>query len=61
MPLLKPEYLWTGGKVSVEEHREFGGDTSVDVSFKYLTFFEEDDAKLAQIKEDYESGAMLTG
>ena len=45
----------------MEEHREFGGDTSVDVSFKYLTFFEEDDAKLAQIKEDYESGAMLTG
>ncbi|XP_063682480.1 tryptophan--tRNA ligase, cytoplasmic-like [Bolinopsis microptera] len=55
------KYAFSGGKVSVEEHREFGGDTSVDVSFKYLTFFEEDDAKLAQIKGDYESGAMLTG
>ena len=53
--------LTTGGKTSVEEHREFGGDTSVDVSYKYLEFFEEDDAKLAKIKEDYESGAMLTG
>ena len=33
----------------------------MDVSYKYLEFFEEDDAKLAKIKEDYESGAMLTG
>jgi len=55
------KYAFSGGKVSVEEHREFGGDTSVDVSYKYLEFFEEDDAKLAKIKEDYESGALLTG
>lgn len=55
------KYAFSGGKTSVEEHREFGGDTSVDVSYKYLEFFEEDDAKLAKIKEDYESGAMLTG
>lgn len=55
------KYAFSGGKVSVEEHREFGGDTSVDVSFKYLEFFEPDDEKLAKIKLDYESGDMLTG
>ena len=33
----------------------------MDVSFKYLEFFEPDDEKLAKIKLDYESGDMLTG
>jgi len=55
------KYAFSGGKVSVEEHREQGGDTSVDVSYKYLTFFEPCDVRLAQIKSEYESGAMLTG
>ena len=47
--------------MSVEEHREFGGDTTVDVSFKYLEFIEPDDEVLARVKQEYESGAMLTG
>ncbi len=33
----------------------------MDISYKYLTFFLEDDAKLQKIREDYTSGAMLTG
>ena len=37
--------------MSVEEHRKYGGDTTVDVAYKYLTFFLDDDAKLQQIKE----------
>ena len=45
----------------MEEHRQFGGDTSVDVSYKYLEFFESDDKILATVKQEYESGAMLTG
>eukprot|EP00117_Sycon_ciliatum_P019652 scpid18429/ scgid17748/ Tryptophan--tRNA ligase, cytoplasmic; Tryptophanyl-tRNA synthetase; T1-TrpRS; T2-TrpRS len=52
---------FSGGRVSVEEHRKYGGDTTVDVAYKYLTFFLDDDAKLQQIKEDYEAGRMLTG
>jgi len=55
------KYAFSGGKVSVEEHRQFGGDTSVDVSYKYLEFFESDDQILATVKQEYESGAMLTG
>ena len=33
----------------------------MDVSYEWLTFFLEDDEKLAQITRDYASGAMLTG
>ena len=34
---------------------------SVDVPWKYLNFFLEDDERLHQIGEDYGSGRMLTG
>jgi tryptophanyl-tRNA synthetase len=33
----------------------------VDVSCEWLGFFMEDDERLAQIRRDYKSGAMLTG
>ena len=33
----------------------------MDVSYMYLTFFLEDDEKLAQIRNEYSSGRMLTG
>ncbi|CAH0728110.1 unnamed protein product, partial [Brenthis ino] len=55
------KYAFSGGRDTVEEHRARGGDASVDVSFKYLTFFLEDDDRLAEIKKLYESGEMLTG
>ena len=38
-----------------------GGNCDVDVSYKYLTFFLEDDEKLEQIRQDYSSGKLLTG
>ncbi|XP_004540508.1 tryptophan--tRNA ligase, cytoplasmic [Maylandia zebra] len=55
------KHAFSGGKDTVEEHRKYGGNTEVDVSFLYLTFFLEDDEKLEKIKEDYTSGALLTG
>lgn len=55
------KYAYSGGKVTVEEHREKGGDTSVDVAFQYLRFFLEDDDELEKIRVAYESGEMLTG
>ena len=55
------KYAFSGGRTSIEEHREFGGDTSVDVSYHYLRYFESDDERLAKIKAEYESGDMLTG
>ena len=35
----------------MEEHRLLGGDCDVDISFQYLRFFLEDDAKLDQIQQ----------
>lgn len=55
------KHAFSGGRDTVEEHRRFGGNCDVDVSFMYLTFFLEDDDKLEQIRKDYTSGAMLTG
>jgi len=55
------KYAFSGGQDTVEKHRELGGRTKVDVAFQYLTFFMEDDDKLADIKQKYESGELLTG
>lgn len=55
------KYAFSGGQTSVEEHRKLGGNCEVDVSYKYLTFFFENDDKLQQIEKDYTSGALLTG
>jgi len=42
---------FSGGRETEEEHRQFGGDTEVDVSFQYLTFFLDDDMELTKIGE----------
>jgi tryptophanyl-tRNA synthetase len=55
------KYAFSGGRDTMEEHRRYGGNPDVDVSYQYLTFFLEDDNRLAQIEQDYRSGKMLTG
>ncbi|XP_066965942.1 tryptophan--tRNA ligase, cytoplasmic isoform X1 [Macrobrachium rosenbergii] len=55
------KYAFSGGRDTIEEHREKGGDCEVDVSFMYLQFFLEDDEKLESIRKQYSSGEMLTG
>jgi len=55
------KYAFSGGGTTVEEHREKGGNCDVDISYQYLTFFLEDDEKLAQIRQDYSVGDLLTG
>ena len=42
----------TGILKTVEEHKEKGGNCDVDISYQYLTFFMEDDAKLEKIRND---------
>lgn len=66
VPHIKPssqinKYAFSGGRDTVEEHRELGGDCEVDVSYMYLSFFLEDDARLEEIRQEYSSGRMLTG
>lgn len=55
------KYAFSGGQATVEEHRASGGNCDVDISYQYLTFFLEDDEKLAEIKKNYTSGQLLTG
>jgi tryptophanyl-tRNA synthetase len=55
------KYAFSGGQATVEEQRKKGGNPDVDVSYQWLTYFEEDDAKLKKIREDYKSGKLLTG
>ncbi|KAJ7118795.1 hypothetical protein C8R44DRAFT_789292 [Mycena epipterygia] len=52
---------FSGGKETEEEHRRLGGDTEVDVSYQYLTFFLEDDEELERIGVEYRAGRLLTG
>ncbi|KAI5190699.1 tryptophanyl-tRNA synthetase [Nematocida minor] len=55
------KYAFSGGKATMEEHREKGGDTAVDVAYQYLLFFLEDDKKLEEYKVGYEQGKILSG
>ncbi|VVC27298.1 Aminoacyl-tRNA synthetase, class Ic,Tryptophan-tRNA ligase,Aminoacyl-tRNA synthetase, class I, conserved [Cinara cedri] len=55
------KYAFSGGQVTVDEHRLKGGDCSVDISYQYLKHFLESDEELIQIENDYSSGKMLTG
>lgn len=43
------KYAFSGGRDTKEEHRQFGGNTDIDVSYQYLTFFLEDDEHLEKI------------
>jgi tryptophanyl-tRNA synthetase len=55
------KYAYSGGAVSVEEHRAKGGDPDVDASYRWLSLFEPDDKKVAKIGEEYRSGKLLSG
>nr|KMM70612.1 tryptophanyl-tRNA synthetase [Coccidioides posadasii RMSCC 3488] len=55
------KHAFSGGRDTIEEHRRLGGNPDVDVSFQYLSYFEEDDEKLKQIEESYRKGELLTG
>jgi len=56
------KYAFSGGRATLKEHQEKGGNPDVDVSFQYLKFFfEPDDEKLQKIYQDYKSGKLLTG
>ncbi|XP_061396113.1 tryptophan--tRNA ligase, cytoplasmic-like [Musca vetustissima] len=55
------KYAFSGGRVTVEEHRKLGGIPDIDVAYQLLKFFLEDDAKLEEIRLAYSKGELLTG
>jgi tryptophanyl-tRNA synthetase len=55
-------HAYSGGKSSLEKHREEGGDPEVDVSYQFLYyFFEEDDERLEELAREYRAGELLSG
>lgn len=55
------KHAFSGGKPTLEEHRQFGGNTEIDVSFQLLRFFLEDDEELEKIRVSYTKGELLSG
>lgn len=51
----------SGGRQTEKEHREKGADLNVDVPYKWLEFFLDDDDELKRIGTEYGAGRMLTG
>lgn len=52
----------TGGRETLDEHREKGAKISEDMVFELLTYhLIEKDKELKRIKEEYSSGEMLSG
>ncbi|NUC74212.1 tryptophan--tRNA ligase [Haloterrigena sp. SYSU A558-1] len=55
-------HAYTGGRATLADHREKGGDPTVDVPFQYLRFFfEPNDDRLERIAADYRAGDLLSG
>jgi len=55
------KHAFSGGRETLEEHKRLGGIPEVDVAFQYLSYFEEDDAKLKEIETSYRKGELMTG
>ncbi|CEP63441.1 tryptophan--tRNA ligase WRS1 LALA0_S08e02520g [Lachancea lanzarotensis] len=55
------KYAFSGGQVSIEDHRKLGGNPDVDVAFQYLSFFKDDDEFLKDVSDKYRSGELLSG
>ena len=52
----------TGGRDTLDEHREKGAKLEEDMVFELLTFhLVKDDSELRRIKQEYSSGEMLSG
>ena len=54
------KYAFSGGRATLKEHKEKGGYPDVDVSYQYLSFFEENEIRLKKIHDNYKSGSLLT-
>lgn len=55
-------HAYSGGRSSVETHREKGGDPAMDVSYQLLyCFFEESDERVERLARGYRNGSLLSG
>ncbi|GFE52903.1 tryptophanyl-tRNA synthetase [Babesia ovis] len=54
------KYAFSGGRDTAEEHRRLGANLDVDVSYHYLRFLLDDDAKLEEIATKYKAGEIMS-
>lgn len=54
------KYAFSGGRATLEEHRQLGGNIDVDVAYQYLSFFSDDDAKLERLAQGYKLGELMS-
>ncbi|OBA27706.1 tryptophanyl-tRNA synthetase [Hanseniaspora valbyensis NRRL Y-1626] len=54
------KFAFSGGKATLEEHKEKGGDVDVDIAFQYMKFFKDDDKFLSEVEESYKKGELLS-
>lgn len=54
------KYAFSGGRATLEEHRELGGNIDVDVAYQYLSFFSYDDEKLEKLAAGYKKGEIMS-
>nr|BAN65960.1 tryptophanyl-tRNA synthetase family protein [Babesia bovis] len=54
------KYAFSGGRDTAEEHRKLGANLEVDVSYHYLRFLMEDEAKLEDIGARYKAGEIMS-
>lgn len=52
---------WSGGRPTVSEHRQYGGDPENDVAYAYLRAFFLSDAESRETAERYRAGELLSG
>ncbi len=57
------KYAFSGsrGDGTLEGHKQFGGDVSVDIACQYLRFFEDNDAELDRIFHQFSNGTLSCG
>ncbi|KAJ8905073.1 hypothetical protein NDN08_001584 [Rhodosorus marinus] len=55
------KYAFSGGRATLEEHRELGGIVEVDIAYRYLTFFCDDDELIEKLADGYRKGEILSG
>lgn len=52
---------YSGGRDTIEEHREYGGDCEKDIPFRYMSIFCDNEEYIETVRNEYESGRMLSG
>lgn len=56
----KCKKAFSGGRDSAKEHRQLGGDPSIDVPCIYMHYFMEDDEKLEDVVTKFKNGKYLS-